>query len=74
MFEKIMIKQNIKKHRKHIQELESRRARSQAGLISAILNREDVDSKDMEYFKTYTEQIEEIRVCINSLQDKLNKM
>lgn len=67
MFERLMIKHSIKIHRKNIQKTESKRLRSQAGLISAVLNREDVDGKDLEYFKVYAKQKEEICLCIMSL-------
>lgn len=74
MFEKAKIKREIKKCNKLIIILEKKRYRSQAALVAAILNSEDPNEDDVEYFNQYSELINSKREEIHEYQKKLDKL
>lgn len=57
MFKKIRLKKEIKKCKRIIENLESKRARSQAALVEAILTHVDPADADVDYFNMYTDRI-----------------
>ncbi|HBR31138.1 MAG: hypothetical protein PHD46_05215 [Eubacteriales bacterium] len=73
MFEKIRIKNQIKKLKKEITLNERKRARSQAALIEAILQNTSPSDDDVDFFNYYTEQINNSREKISNLQSKIDK-
>ena len=73
MFEKIRIKNQIKKLKKEITLNERKRARSQAALIEAILQNTSPSDDVLDFFNYYTEQINNSREKISNLQSKIDK-
>ncbi|MDD6094970.1 MAG: hypothetical protein PUC29_04420 [Clostridia bacterium] len=74
MFQKMSLKRKIKKCRKQIADIEQKRIRSQAALVSAILANSTPDDADVDYFNRYTEQIEAIRSEMNELEIQLKNI
>lgn len=73
MFEKRKLKKEIKKCQKTIEEIEKRRARSQAALVQAILLQEKTNDADVEWFNKYTGEIIACRRKMKELMDKLDE-
>jgi hypothetical protein len=48
----------IKQSKKAIAELEQKRSRSQAALISSILNQTDLKDEEVDYFNHFSEKID----------------
>jgi hypothetical protein len=71
MFETLKIKAEIKRSKRIIEELESKRSRSQAALVEAILTNKTPDDDDVEWFNRYTTLIEEERNKMHELTKKL---
>ena len=71
MFEKLTLKRGIKKYKKKIEEIEKKRIRSQAALITAILSNTTPDDTDVDYFNRYTAEIEELRSKMQELEISL---
>lgn len=74
MFKKIGLKKEINECKKQINELESKRARSQAALVQALLNQEHPDDDDVEYFNKFTQQIDELRDKMHGLMAQLSSL
>ena len=74
MFRKHRLKRAIKRCRKAIDDLEKKRARSQAALVAAILNNTDPDDADVDYFNKFTKLIESTRDRMHSLSEELSKL
>lgn len=74
MFKKQRLKRDIRHCRQAIDELEKKRARSQAALVSAILSNTDPDDADVDYFNKFTKLIEETRERMHALMDELSKL
>lgn len=74
MFRKYRLKRDIRHCRKIIDELEKKRARSQAALVSAILSNTDPDDTDVDYFNKFTKLIEDTRERMHTLSDELSKL
>lgn len=54
MFEQKKYKQEIKRCRATIEEIERKRSRSQSALVQAILLQEEPNEADVEWFNKYT--------------------
>jgi len=74
MFEKIKYKNGIKKMQQQIVNIENKRSRSQAALVTAILTSTTPSDEDVDFFNRYTTQIEEIRTEMHELQKKLDEL
>lgn len=74
MLEKYKLRKKIRKKKKLIVELESRRARSQAALLDAILTNSVPDDKDVDFFNNYTAQIDAVRARMHALQKELDAL
>ncbi|MCH5162153.1 MAG: hypothetical protein J1G38_01530 [Clostridiales bacterium] len=59
---------------KEMQELESKRARSIAALMEAVISKRDPDPAEMQYFRQYNTEIEETREKLIRLNKHLKKM
>lgn len=70
MFMRLKPRRQIKQAKKNIAELELRRSRSQAGLISAILKNEVPNDDDVDYFNMYTGKIDAERIRMHELMEK----
>lgn len=74
MFKKLKLNKKIKFYRKQIELIEKKRARSQAALVEAILMQTTPSDKDVDYFNNYTQQINQIRDIMHSLQKELENL
>lgn len=74
MFEKLKLKKEIKKCQKTIEEIERKRARSQAALVQAVLLQEETNEADVEWFNKYTGEITACRNRMIDLQKKLREL
>lgn len=74
MFKKMRLNGEIKKLRQQIVDLENKRSRSQSALVSAILAQKSPEEADVEFFNTYTKQIDEVREVLKEKEDELAKM
>lgn len=74
MFEKLKLKRGIAKYKRRIQEIEQKRARSQAALVDAILLHKTPTDEDVDYFNRYTAEIEEIRCKMQELEIRLKNL
>ena len=72
MFKEMKLKAQIRKCHDQIDFLEKKRSRSQAALVSAILNHTEPADEDVDFFNTYTAQIEEVRELMRNLPNELN--
>ena len=61
MFEQKKYKQEIKRCRATIEEIERKRSRSQSALVQAILLQEEPNEADVEWFNKYTGEISACR-------------
>ena len=71
MFKKQKLKREIKKCIKEIDMLEQKRTRSQAALVTAILQHTTPDDADVDYFNTYTAKIDDVRARMSELKAQL---
>ena len=71
MFEKAKLKKDIKRCKAKINFIESKRVRSQAALVEAILTHATPKDEDVEFFNKYTEQIELERKRLHDLTQML---
>lgn len=74
MFEKSKLNKAIKNSKKKIEELEQKRIRSQAALVTAILKNEHPNDDDVEYFNAFTEKIDAERENLKNLQNELDQL
>ena len=65
--EKLLIEEEIKA-------LEVKRSRSQAALIEAIISKQEPSEEEMQFFRTYTAEIEVKREKLAELNEQLKKM
>lgn len=71
-FERKKLEKEIKKCRKTIEEIEKKRARSQAALVQAVLLQEETNDADVEWFNKYTGEITACRNHMIDMQKQLN--
>lgn len=74
MFRKLRLKRQIKQIRKRIEEIERKRARSQAALVEAILTHTTPNDEDVDFFNRFTAQIEEQRNLLHQVQAELDSL
>ena len=70
MFQKITLRKQIKQSKKAIAELEQKRSRSQAALISSILNQTDPKDEEVDYFNHFSEKIDLERQHLQTLTEE----
>ena len=74
VFERIKLKKQIRRSKKSIEELEQKRYRSQAALVSAILAQESPNDEDVEYFNGYTAKINAEREQLRAAMAELSRL
>lgn len=57
-----------------IKELEIKRSRSQAALIESLISKQDPDESEMQFFRTYTADIEVKRERLMKMNMQLEKL
>ena len=67
MFQKLRLRKQIKQSKKVIAEFEQRRTRSQAELVSALLNNRVPRDEDVDYFNHFSEKIDQEREHLHKL-------
>ena len=67
MFEKRKLRKQIRQVKENICELEQRRSRSQAALVSALLNNEVPRDEDVDYFNHFNGLIDQERGRLHEL-------
>ena len=70
MFLKMKLRKQIKQAKKNIEELEQKRSRSQAALVSALLKNEVPNDEDVDYFNRFTEKIDAERDRMHVLMEE----
>ena len=70
MFIKRKLRKQIQQSKDTIVALENRRSRSQAALVSAILNKEDPKDEDVDYFNRFSEMIDRERERLHALTEE----
>ena len=63
----LKLRREIRRCKRKIEMIEQRRARSQAALITAILDGTDPDDRDVDYFNQFTEMIDREREKMHAL-------
>lgn len=74
MFRKISLRKQIRRSKKTIAELEQRRSRSQAALVSAILNNETPQDDDVDYFNLFSERINRERDHLHQVMEEYESL
>ncbi len=74
MSKKVELQKAIEASTAEIDELESKRNRSQAALILALIDHKAPDPKDVEYFKVYNQLIELERKNLHKLTLELKQL
>ena len=59
---------------KEMQELESKRSRSMAALMEALISRRDPDEREMQFFRQYSAEIEVKREKLIDLTNQLKTL
>ena len=59
---------------KEMHELESKRARSMAALMEALISRRDPDEREMQFFRQYTAEIEVKREKLIEMANQLKQL
>lgn len=70
MFLKMKLRKQINQAKKNIEELEQKRSRSQAALVSALLKNEVPNDEDVDYFNRFTEKIDAERDRMHVLMEE----
>lgn len=74
MSKKSELKKAIAKTESEIDELEKKRARSQSVLLEAVVLKQEPNPADVEYFRVFSERIDEQRKTLRKLIDELNSL
>lgn len=74
MFKALKLKRRIKMCKQRIEELETKRLRSQGALVDAILAHKDPDDEDVDYFNKFTLQINAEREMLHILTEEYNRL
>jgi hypothetical protein len=74
MREKRILNKKIAQCKASIEELEQKRSRSQAALITAILSNTTPDDEDVEYFNKFTAEIDAQRELMRALIAELESL
>ncbi len=72
MFKKFKLKKELKELQQQILFLEQKRTRSEAAIISALLKHVDPADDDVDYFNTYTAQIDDLELRIREINEQMN--
>ncbi|MDE5592859.1 MAG: hypothetical protein K2I75_02895 [Clostridiales bacterium] len=72
-FKKELAKE-IKSLEEEIKQLEIKRSRSQASIIDALITKQDPDEQDVQFFRTYSAEIELKREQLAKLNRKLETL
>ena len=70
MFLKTKLRKQIKQSKDAIAQLEQRRSRSQAALVTALLNKEVPNDKEVDYFNRFSEKIDREREYLHELTEQ----
>lgn len=70
MFEKRKLLKKIQQVKDNIAELEQKRSRSQAALVSAILKNEVPNDEEVDYFNHFSEKIDREREQLHALTEE----
>ena len=70
MFKKIKLRKQIRRIKKNICELEQKRSRSQAALVTAILKNEIPRDEDVDYFNHFNGLIDNERDRLHDLMEE----
>ena len=74
MFLKSKLRRQIKQSKETIAELEQKRSRSQAALVSALLKNETPNDEDVDYFNRFSELIDHQRDHLHELMDRYDAL
>lgn len=74
MSEKKNLAKEIRVVEEEIKLLEIKRSRSQAALIESLISRQDPQEEEMQFFRTYTAEIEVKREQLVKLTKQLEKL
>ncbi|MDE5562183.1 MAG: hypothetical protein K2K13_07530 [Clostridiales bacterium] len=72
-FKKELAKE-IKSLEEEIKQLEIKRSRSQASIIDALISKQDPEEQDVQFFRTYSAEIELKREQLAKLNRKLETL
>ena len=70
MFQKRKLRKQIRQSKETISELEQKRSRSQAALVSALLKQEIPRDEEVEYFNHFSEKIDREREQLQALTEE----
>lgn len=70
MFQKIKLRKQIRQCKEAIAELEQKRSRSQAALVSALLKNEIPKDSEVDYFNHFSEKIDLQREKLHALTEE----
>ncbi len=70
MFQKTKLRKQIRQTKEKISELEQKRSRSQAALVSALLKNETPKDEEVDYFNHFSEQIDRERGRLQALTEE----
>ena len=74
MSKKSELKRAIADTEKEIEALEKKRARSQSVLLKAVVLKQEPNPTDVEYFRVFTDLIDERRETLRKLIEELNNL
>ncbi|MDE6029840.1 MAG: hypothetical protein K2F90_05950 [Clostridiales bacterium] len=68
------LSKEIKSLEEEIKQLEIKRSRSQASIIDSLITKQDPDEQDVQFFRTYSAEIELKREQLAKLNRKLETL
>ena len=74
MSKKRDLKKAIAETESEIEALEKKRARSQSSLLKAVVLKQEPNPTDVEYFRVFTDLIDERRETLRKLIEELNNL
>ena len=74
MSKKRDLKKAIAETESEIEALEKKRARSQSVLLKAVVLKQEPNPTDVEYFRVFTDLIDERRATLRKLIEELNNL
>ena len=74
MSKKRDLKKAIAETESEIEALEKKRARSQSVLLKAVVLKQEPNPTDVEYFRVFTDLIDELRDTLRKLIEELNNL
>ena len=70
MFRKSKLRKQIRQIKKNIVDLEQKRSRSQAALVTALLRNEDPRDEEVDYFNHFSNRIDREREQLQALTEQ----